>query len=152
MIGAGLVIGFARAIVIIAENAQIIDTILFGLSSFIGKLPSLLAACVMLPVQMFINFFVISGSGQELLTMPILAPLGDLLEISRTNNSINIPIRRWVLKCYFPNIRSINGMFRNGWSTIFKMVQVDNAITNYLICTRYYIHNLCYDDGLGVRS
>ena len=43
-------------------------------------------------------------------------------------------------------------MFRNGWSTIFKMVQVDNAITNYLICTRYYIHNLCYDDGLGVRS
>ena len=83
MIGAAMVIGFARAIVIIAENAQIIDTILFGLSSFIGKLPSLLAACVMLPVQMFINFFVISGSGQAALTMPILAPLGDLLEISR---------------------------------------------------------------------
>ena len=37
----------------------------------------------MLPVQMFINFFVISGSGQAALTMPILAPLGDLLEISR---------------------------------------------------------------------
>ena len=36
----------------------------------------------MLPVQMFINFFVISGSGQAALT-PILAPLGDLLEISR---------------------------------------------------------------------
>ena len=64
MIGAAMVIVFARAIVIIAENSQIIDTILFGLSSFIGKLPSLLAACVMLPVQMFINFFVISGSGQ----------------------------------------------------------------------------------------
>ena len=45
MIGAAMVIGFARAIVIIAENAQIIDTILYGLSSFIGKLPSLLAAC-----------------------------------------------------------------------------------------------------------
>ena len=83
MIGAAMVIGFARAIVIIAENSQIIDTILYGLSSFIGKLPSLLAACVMLPVQMFINFFVISGSGQAALTMPILAPLGDLLEISR---------------------------------------------------------------------
>ena len=82
MIGAAMVIGFARAIVIIAENAQIIDTILYGLSSFIGKLPSLLAACVMLPVQMFINFFVISGSGQAALTMPILAPLGDLLNIA----------------------------------------------------------------------
>ena len=83
MIGAAMVIGFARAIVIIAENSQIIDTILYGLSSFIGKLPSLLAACVMLPVQMFINFFVISGSGQAALTMPILAPLGDLVGISR---------------------------------------------------------------------
>ena len=37
MIGAAMVIGFARAIVIIAENSQIIDTILYGLSSFIGK-------------------------------------------------------------------------------------------------------------------
>lgn len=83
MIGAAMIVGFARAIVIVAENAQIIDTILYGLSTFIGKLPSLLAACVMLPVQMFINFFVISGSGQAALTMPILAPLGDLLEISR---------------------------------------------------------------------
>ena len=83
MIGAAMVIGFARAIVIIAENSQIIDTILFGLSSFIGKLPSLLAACVMLPVQMFINFFINSGSGQAALTMPILAPLGDLVGISR---------------------------------------------------------------------
>ena len=119
MIGAAMVIGFARAIVIIAENAQIIDTILYGLSSFIGKLPSLLAACVMLPVQMFINFFVISGSGQAALTMPILAPLGDLLEISI--NSFNLSIRRRILKCYVPNIRSFNGMFRYGRNTIFKM-------------------------------
>ena len=74
-----MVVGFARAIVIIAENAQIIDTILFGLSSFIGKLPSLLAACVMLPVQMFINFFVISGSGQAALTMPVSHYRSDVL-------------------------------------------------------------------------
>lgn len=83
MIGAAVMIGFARGIVIIAENAQIIDTILFSLSSFIGGLPSLIAGYVMLVVQMFINFFVSSGSGQAALTMPILAPLGDLIGISR---------------------------------------------------------------------
>ena len=83
MIGAAMVIGFARAIVIIAENSQIIDTILYNLAGVIGKLPPLLAACIMYPIQMFINFFVGSGSGQAALTMPILAPLGDLIGISR---------------------------------------------------------------------
>ena len=36
----------------------------------------------MYPIQMFINFFINSGSGiQAALTMPILAPLGDLVNI-----------------------------------------------------------------------
>ena len=83
MIGAAVMIGFARAIVIIAENASIIDTILYNLASAIGGLPSLLAAWIMFPIQMFINFFVGSGSGQAALTMPILAPLGDLIGVSR---------------------------------------------------------------------
>lgn len=83
MIGPAIMIGFARGIIVIAENANIIDTILYNLSSAIGSLPSLLAAYVMYPIQMFINFFINSGSGQAALTMPILAPLGDLVGISR---------------------------------------------------------------------
>ncbi|SCH88151.1 YfcC family protein [Romboutsia sp. 1001713B170207_170306_H8] len=83
MIGAAVMLGFARAIVIIAENANIIDTILYNLSQLIGNLPPMIAAYIMYPIQMFINFFVSSGSGQAALTMPILAPLGDLVGISR---------------------------------------------------------------------
>ena len=83
MIGAAIMIGFARAIMIVAQNAYIIDTILYTLSNLIGQLPTLIAAYIMYPVQMFINFFVNSGSGQAALTMPILAPLGDLVGISR---------------------------------------------------------------------
>ena len=81
MIGAAVMIGFAKAIVIVAENASIIDTILYNLSNVIGQLPSLLAASIMYPIRMFINFFVGSGSGQAALTMPILAPLGDLVGV-----------------------------------------------------------------------
>lgn len=82
MIGAALMVGFARAIVVIAEDAHIIDTVLYTLSSLIGKLPSVIAGYFMLFVQTFINFFVCSGSGQAALTMPIIAPLGDLIGIS----------------------------------------------------------------------
>ena len=82
MISAAVVVGFARAIVIIAQDGQIIDTILYNLSNFIGQLPSLVAGYVMFFVQMFINFFISSGSGQAALTMPIMAPLGELVGIT----------------------------------------------------------------------
>ena len=83
MIGAAMMIGFARGIVILAENANIIDTILFSLAQMLGSISGLLASYLMFPIQMFINFFISSGSGQAALTMPILAPLGDLIGISR---------------------------------------------------------------------
>lgn len=83
MMGAAIMLGFARGIVILAENASIIDTILNVLSGVLGALPALVAAWIMYPIQMFINFFVNSGSGQAALTIPILAPLGDLVGISR---------------------------------------------------------------------
>lgn len=83
MVGAAIMLGFARAIMILAENASIVDTILFHLSKVLGSISGILAAYLMLPIQMFINFFISSGSGQAALTMPILAPLGDLIGISR---------------------------------------------------------------------
>ncbi len=83
MIGAAVMLGFARGIVILAENASIIDTILYQLAQILGTIPGILASYLMLPIQMFINFFISSGSGQAALTMPILAPLGDLIGISR---------------------------------------------------------------------
>ena len=83
MIGAAVIIGCAKGIVIIAENAQIIDTVLYGLVGLIGKLPSLIAAYLMYVVQMIVNFFIISGSAQAAVTMPLLAPLGDLVGVQR---------------------------------------------------------------------
>jgi len=46
-------------------------------------LPASVAATFMLLLQSAINFLVPSGSGQAALTMPIMAPLGDLLGVTR---------------------------------------------------------------------
>jgi uncharacterized ion transporter superfamily protein YfcC len=83
MIGAALVIGFARAILVLATQGQIIDTIMFHLSNTISGMPTIMAAQLMFIMQTFINFFVPSGSGQAALTMPIMAPLADLIGVSR---------------------------------------------------------------------
>ncbi len=83
LIGAALVVGFARAILILARDGQIIDTIMHALSSLISAFHPVIAAILMYVMQTIINFFVPSGSGQAALTMPILAPLADLVGVTR---------------------------------------------------------------------
>jgi uncharacterized ion transporter superfamily protein YfcC len=78
-----LLIGFARTIAVILEEGQVIDTIVHGLSLPLQHLGAGGAAVGMMVVQTVINFFVPSGSGQAYVTMPLMAPLSDLLEIPR---------------------------------------------------------------------
>ena len=78
-----LVIALARATVILARDAQIIDTILHSLMPLIQSSNVILAAYKMFFIQTIINFFIHSGSGQAALTMPIMAPLADLVGVSR---------------------------------------------------------------------
>ncbi|MCM3705641.1 MULTISPECIES: YfcC family protein [Cytobacillus] len=78
-----LIVGFARAILVVMENGLIIDTMINGLASAISTLPNTLNAVGMFFVQVVINFFIPSGSGQAATTMPIMAPLADLLGIER---------------------------------------------------------------------
>lgn len=45
--------------------------------------PPMLSAWLMYVFQTIFNFFVVSGSGQAALTMPIMAPLADIVGVSR---------------------------------------------------------------------
>ena len=144
-------IGLAKSVMIIAQNANIIDTILFNLANVVGQLPSLIASYIMFVIQMFINFFVSSGSGQAALTMPILAPLGDLVGISRQLSSFNISIRRWVLKCNVPNIRCINSLLRYGRSSLWKMVKMDITTSSNIIYDSNSIYNNSIFNRMGLR-
>ncbi|MBU1097201.1 MAG: TIGR00366 family protein [Bacteroidetes bacterium] len=83
LIGTAIVIALARGILIIATDGKIIDTILFSLASAIKGLHPVVSGQAMFVVQSLINFFVPSGSGQAALTMPIMAPLGDLVGVTR---------------------------------------------------------------------
>ncbi|MFM1932569.1 MAG: hypothetical protein RL226_1872, partial [Bacteroidota bacterium] len=83
LLPAALIIGMSKSILVVAEDGKIIDTILYGLSGAVGDLPGVVAVQVMFFVQFAINFFIPSGSGQAAITIPIMAPLADLLGITR---------------------------------------------------------------------
>lgn len=83
MLGAGILVGVARAISVVLSDGRVIDTIIAGLVAPLGELPALAAATLMIPVQALLHIAVPSFSGQAVLTMPIMAPLADLLGFSR---------------------------------------------------------------------
>jgi uncharacterized ion transporter superfamily protein YfcC len=78
-----LVVALARGILVIAQDGKIIDTMLYALSESIRSFHPIISSQAMFIIQTGINFFIPSGSGQAALTMPIMAPLGDLVGVSR---------------------------------------------------------------------
>lgn len=83
MINAALIIGCARAILVVAMDGKILDTTLYYMAKAISNFHPIISSQMMFVCQCIINFFVHSGTAQAALTMPIMAPLGDLVGITR---------------------------------------------------------------------
>lgn len=78
-----LIIAGGRAILIILNEAVVLDTILQSMAGIISSVPNIMTAHMMFFTQAIINFFIHSGTAQAALTMPIMAPLSDLVGITR---------------------------------------------------------------------
>ena len=83
IMSAALVVGLAGGIIVILQQGQIIDTILFSMSSAMKEFGQLGSVSVMYVIQTFINVVIPSGSAKAALTMPIMAPFSDLIGLSR---------------------------------------------------------------------
>ncbi len=83
MMYGALLVGVSRSIAVIMEDAMIIDTIVNWLATILQHFHGIASAMGMLFVQNIINFFIPSGGGQALVTMPILAPVGEMVGVSR---------------------------------------------------------------------
>jgi uncharacterized ion transporter superfamily protein YfcC len=78
-----LIIAGGRAILIILNTAVVLDTMLNSMAGLIATMPHIVTAQMMFFTQAIINFFIHSGTAQAALTMPIMAPLSDLVGITR---------------------------------------------------------------------
>lgn len=83
MLAASMFIGVARAISVVLTDGHVIDTIVHGLATPLETMPGMVAGLLMIPIQALLHVPVPSVSGQAVLTMPIMAPVADLLGISR---------------------------------------------------------------------
>lgn len=73
----------ARAVQIILTKGMIVDTIVHSVSIPLEKVGGFMSSICMFFVQLILNFFINSGSGKAVVTMPIMSPLADLVNVTQ---------------------------------------------------------------------
>ncbi|WP_320424519.1 YfcC family protein [Mammaliicoccus lentus] len=104
-----LIVGFAKAIVVVLEDGKIIDTIVFYLTNSIQDLPASITVGTMFIIQLFLNFFIPSGSGQAMTTMPLMVPISDILNINRQMAVLAFQYGDAISNSIFPTSASLMG-------------------------------------------
>ncbi len=80
---AAMIVGIAYSIPLILKEGMVIDTIIYSLFNPLQNVPPLLSALGMMISESILHIVVPSYSGQAVMTIPILAPLSDLIGLSR---------------------------------------------------------------------
>lgn len=88
ILSAALVVGMAKGILIVLggdapTEPNVLNTILHNAGNLLKDVPGVISAWSMYVFQAIFNFFVVSGTGQATLTMPIMAPLADIVGVQR---------------------------------------------------------------------
>jgi uncharacterized ion transporter superfamily protein YfcC len=96
MVNTAFIIGIARALLIVATDGRIMDTLLHAMAGSIAHVHPVFSAQLMFAGQCVINFFVHSGTAQAALTMPIMAPLGDLVGITRQTSVFAFQLAEYI--------------------------------------------------------
>lgn len=124
-----IIVGFARAILVVLESGVIIDTIIHSMSSVLDHIPNALTAIGMLVIQVIINFFIPSGSGQAVTTMPIMVPIADLQEIPRQIAVLAFQYGDAITNTIIPTSASLMGVLAVAGIPYLKWVQFVWKIT-----------------------
>jgi uncharacterized ion transporter superfamily protein YfcC len=83
VLSAAAIIGIARSISVVLDDGRVVDTILHALVTPLAHLPAFTAVLLMIPFHALLHIPVPSVSGHAVLTMPLFAPIADLLGFSR---------------------------------------------------------------------
>ena len=86
--GTAVVVGMAKGILLVlggseADVPSTLNTVLYGIGTLLDGVPAFIGAWAMYIFQSLFNLVVTSNSGQAALTMPIMAPLSDLVGVPR---------------------------------------------------------------------
>lgn len=128
LVGAALVVGMAQGIILVmghssANAPSMLNTILSGMSNTLSGVPTILTAWIMYIFQSVFNFFVVSGSGQAALTMPLMAPLAELVGVTKQVAVLAFQLGDGFTNLIVPTsgcLMGVLGVARLDWNKWFK--------------------------------
>jgi uncharacterized ion transporter superfamily protein YfcC len=83
ILSAAMVVGLAGGIIVILQNGKVIDPMLHSMANSMKDIGRYGSLSIMYCIQTGINLVMTSGSAKAALTMPIMAPFSDLINVSR---------------------------------------------------------------------
>ena len=83
LLGVALLVGLSRGITIIMNNGLISDSILYYASDLVNGMNNVIFSTVMFIIYNVLGFFIPSSSGLAVLSMPVMAPLADVVGVGR---------------------------------------------------------------------
>lgn len=97
-----LIVGVARSISVILENGKLLDTVVNALASVLDGFSPMAGAIGMYIASALLHFLISSGSGEAVVFIPILAPLADLMGITRQVAVEAVMLGEGVVNCVNP--------------------------------------------------
>ena len=146
MLTAAIIIGVSRAVLVVAEDGKIIDTVLYAMANGVEELPQTVSVQMMFFVQGALNIFIPSGSGQAAITMPIMTPLADILGIARQSAVLAFQFGDGLLNVIIPTsgvtmgILSIAKIPYNVWlKWVWKLILVFTIFSMLFLALPQYL-------------
>ncbi|WP_026568604.1 YfcC family protein [Bacillus sp. UNC41MFS5] len=146
LISGALIIGVSRAILVILNEGHIVDPLLHLVSESIKHIPAYLSVAGMYNFQALIHFVLASGTGHAMLTMPIMVPLADLLDITRQTAVLSFSFADGIGNMIFPTATTlmaslaIAGIPWTKWAKwILPLVLIQYLIGLIAVITAHFI-------------
>jgi len=83
ILSAAMIVGLAGGILIVLEDGNVIDSILYYISQSMNDFGKMASVSIMYLIQNFINVIIPSGSAKAALTMPMMSQFSDLIGVPR---------------------------------------------------------------------
>lgn len=146
LLGGALIIGVSRAILVVLNEGHIVDPMLHQVAESIQHIPAYLSVAGMYSFQTIIHFILASGTGHAMLTMPIMVPLADLLDITRQTAVLSFSFADGIGNMIFPTATTlmaglaIAGIPWTKWAKwILPLVLIQYLIGLIAVITAHFI-------------
>ena len=87
---------------VVLTDGNIIHTLLHATANILMQLPSVISAVGMYIFQCLLNFIIPSGSGQAAVSMPIMAPLADMVGVTRQTATLAFQLGDGISNIFTP--------------------------------------------------